>query len=159
MTTQNIVSYFDKTYRISLQLPQGWDAGNDDYFGCLLLAQPVQNYRTNIGFTQQSSSEEITPALFQGLIETTKADLITNYHAYTLVQEGDLWLDSRPAYLQQYAWQDEASGQQFMQIMALIVRDTQTICEIHGASLHNQAEQSIPMLIEIMQSIRFIPAE
>jgi hypothetical protein len=153
----NMVSYFDKTYSLSLLVPEGWSAGSHEQFP-LQFTAPVENgYRTNLNFALAEGVGPLTPESFQQIIANTHADQQADYHAFSQMSEQKIMLDGLPAYVQVYEWQDEASGTSFAQVLALVATGPDTLLEIHGATLHQMAATAIPILLAMIESIRFIP--
>ncbi len=153
----NMVSYFDKTYSLSLLVPEGWSVGSHEQFP-LHFAAPVEHgYRTNLGFALAEGIGSLTPESFQQIIANTHADQQADYHAFHQMSEQKIMLDGLPAYVQVYEWQDEASGTPFAQVLALVATGPDTLLEIHGATLRPMAATTIPILLAMIESIRFIP--
>ncbi len=155
--TENAISYFDPQLTISLLRPESWDVGATDYFSLCLLAPPEQDYRTNLALHRVEGVGPLTPESFQQIIANTHADQQADYHAFHQMSEQKIMLDGLPAYVQVYEWQDEASGTPFAQVLALVATGPDTLLEIHGATLRPMAATTIPILLAMIESVRFIP--
>lgn len=155
--TENAVSYFDPQLSISLLRPESWDVGSTDYFPLCLLAPSEQNFRTNLSLRQVEGVGPLTPESFQMIIANTHTDQQADYHRFHQMSEQKIMLDGLPAYVQVYEWQDEASGTEFAQVLTLIATSPDTLLEIHGATLRQMAATTIPILLDMIESIRFIP--
>ena len=152
-----LASYFDKKLSISLQVPEGWSVAAHPQFDLLILSPAERGYRSNLGFSQVAV-DDLTPESLRAIIARTKAEQQADYANFQQLEERDFWLDGRPAYLQRYQWQPEG-GQRFSQLLAAVAVSPQALLEIHGATLQPLAPRYLPLLLEILGSLRFIPRE
>ena len=152
-----MISYFDEQFSISLLMPEAWQVTSSETFPFLIFAPKVDDYHTNLGFRRVEGLETLNAASFQQIIDNTQYDFRSDYARFVLLGEQKQQIDGCPAYVSQYEWQDEPSQRHFSQLVALIAVDPNTLVEIHGATLKHLEGEYIPLLVEIVESIRFIP--
>ena len=154
-------NYFDKNLSLSISVPDEWRVGSNDNFELFFIspADPATGYRTNIGFSAVHGSGQLNAETFQQIIDNSTADFEKNYHSFQKMFDQKLMIDELPAYLMQYQWQDEISGTTFAQIVCLIATAADRMLEIHGATLKSLEGEFLPILIEVVESIRVIPIE
>lgn len=158
MTKDSMASYFDPQFRISLELPADWAAGHTDDFPLILLAPVTMDYATNLGFSQSDQAID-SPADLDAIIAGVKAEQAAEYERFHQLKEERFWQDGRPAYLQTYRWQPDDAQHPFVQLFGLIVVAPGYLLELNGATLEPLSDDYLPILHQMVRSIRFIPEE
>ncbi|MEM7797618.1 MAG: hypothetical protein AAF633_00385 [Chloroflexota bacterium] len=152
-----MVNYFDKKLSISLSVPETWRVGENEAFDLFFIAPEDEGYRTNLGFSILKGEGELNAEIFMGIIERTRANQAQEYPQFKEMISRKTNIDGRPTWLQQYQWVDSDSQSHFAQILGLIAANPQTIIEINGATLKEMEGEYLPILIEMVESIRLIP--
>ncbi len=161
MMVEKMVNYFDKGLSISLSVPDGWTMGEHAAFDLHLAAPAEMEYHANLGFSRVVGIGPLDAARFEQIVENTKSDQRRDFEEFKLLSERRLMIDGFPTYVEQYEWVDGRSpnGRFFSQILTLIAVGPNALLEIHGASLKELEGAYIPLFIEMVESIRFIPAD
>ena len=148
----HMVSYLDKEFSISLEVPDGWGKATTADFPLVFLAPLEDNYRSNLGFSK-TAVDLPTPQQFEQEIAKVKAQQLVDYPQFQEIEERKFWVDNRPAYWQQYEWQDK--GYHFVQILAILVISPTLVYEVNGSTLKPVAERYLPIFSHMINSIRY----
>jgi len=154
MGTEKMVNYFDENLSISLSVPPKWTVGENDDFELHLTAPQEMAYHSNLGFSRVLGVGPLDATSFEQIIENTLADQQRDFEKFKLLDEQRVMVDGFPTYIERYEWEN---GRFFSQILALIAVGPNALLEIHGATLKAMEDAYIPLFIEMVESIRFIP--
>lgn len=149
-------SYFNQELQISLEAPSGWSAGKTDDFELLLIGEPENKYRANLGINVRSL-ETASQAELEKIIRETQRSQAANLNGFRQSRDQTLMVDNRPAYIRFYEWRDQSLGLQFSQLQALILVTEDTVYTVDGSSLKELEDKYLPILEHMVHSIRFIP--
>ncbi len=149
------VSYFNEKLSISLILPKDWQIGSNEDFELILLAPAEDNYRPNVGFSKHGFKNPTRPQ-FEAAIKKTKENQRKDHPDYKLLAEEPCWIDSSPAYHQNYEWKSKELGRSFVQTLTLILTQEDGLYEINGTTLKGKEGDYLPIFEKIIESIRFI---
>lgn len=152
-----MVSYFDKNYSISLEIPENWTASSTEDFPLVFFALRENGYRSNLGFSKEILQPPNLEAL-EALINQTKKSQQQEYDDYRMIDEANFLQDGYAAYLQHYQWQPSDNNSHFSQVFGLILTGPESLFEIDGATLVEMEEKYFPIFDHIIKSIRFIPS-
>jgi hypothetical protein len=155
-TSSNLVSYYDKTFSISLVVPADWTTTQTDDFPFVLLSPPENGYRSNLGFSE-THIEPLSAERLDQEIAKLKAQQSTDHENFRQIEERKFWLDAHPAWWQRYEWQPSDKPYHFSQVLALLVINEHTIYEINGATLKELEATYVPIFERMVESIRLIP--
>lgn len=152
-----MMNYYDEKLSISLSVPETWRVGENESFELFFIAPEDGGYRTNLGFSIMNGKGELNAEIFMGIIERSRANQAREYPQFEEMLSKKTSVDGRPTWLQQYQWVDPDSQTHFAQILCLIAASPSTIIEINGATLKGMEADYLPVLIEMVESIRLIP--
>lgn len=140
---------------LSIEAPEGWQAGGTADFQVLLAAPAEQDYNANLGINQIQSRNATVEMLENELnnIDQQQAQQYQSYKQTALKKET---VDGAPARLQFYEWLHPESGLFFSQLRALILRDPDTLYVVSGSSLKQLEKQYIPLMEHLISSIKFL---
>lgn len=158
MSLPKMVSHFSAQLALSIEMPESWIAEETEAFPLLLLSPSESGYRSNLGFSLVSLPLG-TPEDLEAVISNTKQDQQSDYPKFKQLSEQRSFQDNYPLYLQTYQWHEPSRQIDFCQVLALMVISPEYLYEIHGATLSQLSEKYLPILNQIINSIRVIPPD
>jgi hypothetical protein len=155
-STDEMLSLFDDELMLSLMVPRHWEAVRSEEFPLNLFAPEEQGYRTHLSFGLDQISPP-TLAEFQNVLQRIYYDEGLSLEGYNLTQGSACTLAERPAFVAYYDWHAAEIKADISQLDALIFTGTSVVYKVHGYTLKTQTDVFMPVLENVISSIRFIP--
>ena len=154
-----MVSYYNADLHLSVRVPEDWTGQtiNEKLVRCLGPAEPDHNdHRSTLSY-QLYALADFGGADYETLIRTSGRDLANDFYAYVLSSEERFVLSSGASvYLRHFNWQDQATGQEFAQLQALILAFERDLYLVNAATLKALSDIYLPIFNAIVKSTRII---
>ena len=129
-----MVSYFHKEFSISLLKPEDWKIESKDIFPLILFAPKESGFSANIGFIKSQLHPPSSEHLRKKIAEI-KQNQKLQYANFAQIYEKEIWLDSYPAYFQQFEWTSKKYNKNLSHIFGLIMTGEDALFEVNASSL------------------------
>lgn len=150
----NVFTYADPDLDISLEVPEGWDGSENQFFTLFLAAPAEAGFRANLGINS-GSMEPPTLAQLQQLFEQAYAEQQRTQLNYKSVKTEKFEVDDCPALLRQTERTEETAKLDLTQIQVLLLAKSGLVYNISASCLRKNQEKYLPAFNHIIKSIKF----